>query len=406
MNISSSFVIKLAVYFCLLFFALSMIFQVVGKVSNEYETVEAVYTTQYDSLDVKAFVIRDETLLFNNGGSTVVHEVSNAEKVTSDSVVAVSFNDAQSADNYNELAYLRKLLDGYEKIAKHIELANVDSDKLAGQIDSIYDSIMELNYSERYSEIADLKLDFIVDVSRRQISIGDPVDCSEKISSLSSKISALSAASTPNGSVTAGVDGYYVNSTDGYEDILRTADVEGLTIADVKRAFKSEPANPQTNCIGKIVDDFYWYLAVVISSDDSPKISEGRNMKLVLGGADGITITAQVCSVTNEGKEALVVFRCNEMNEKTLSLRMTDAKIVLNEYSGILVPSKTLRVADGEKYVFVRRGNIVTKRYVNVIYTADDYVIDGGATADSPAKKDADYVKNHDAIIVNGKGLK
>lgn len=406
MNISSSFVVKLVAYFCLLFFALSMIFRVVTKVSDEYETVEAVYTTQYESLDAKAFVIRDETLLFNSGGSTVVHEVKNAEKVTSNSVVAVSFNEAQSADDYNELTYLRRLLGGYEKIAKHIELANVDSDKLALQIDSVYDSIMEMNYEERYSEIADLKLDFIVDVSRRQISIGNPVDCSEKISSLNSEIAALTASSAPSGSILAGSDGYYVNSTDGYEDILRTADVEGLTIADVKRAFNSEPANPQTNCIGKIVDDFYWYLAVIISSDDSPKMTVGRNMKLVIGGDDTVTITAQVCSVTNDGDEALVVFRCNEMNEKTLSLRMTDVKIVLKEYSGILVPSKTLRVADGEKYVFVRRGNIVTKRYVNVIYTGDEYVIDGGVTEDSPAKKDAEYVKNHDEIIVNGKGLK
>ncbi|MBR3438258.1 MAG: hypothetical protein IKH13_01990, partial [Clostridia bacterium] len=178
----------IAVSFLVVFF---FIFRLVNIISNEYETVSAEETSVYDTMDTKGYLIRDEIMLYNSGGGTVVSTASNADKVNANSPVAVTFSNSNAANAYTQLSYLKDVLESYRLISEQTEFTNVDMAVLGNQIDTDYKKIISSVYEGDYSEIGDMKLNLLVDVSRRQVSLGTKIDCENKINTIESKISSL-----------------------------------------------------------------------------------------------------------------------------------------------------------------------------------------------------------------------
>ena len=68
----------------------------------------------------------------------------------------------------------------------------------------------------------------------------------------------------------------------------------------------------------------------------------------------------------------------------------------VQNYEGIKVPRKAIRFnKDGEKGVYIKLGENIIFRKIDVIFEGDDYVI-------SAANPDSDYLMLYDDIIVEG----
>ena len=107
------------------------------------------------------------------------------------------------------------------------------------------------------------------------------------------------------------------------------------------------------------------------------------------------------------------------MNEDLSDLRIVSGKIVLEEHTGLKVSRDAIRVNEnGEEGVFVRRGELITFRRINVIYSEDSFVIASPPTVTADDNKEGneekkikkeELIKNHiklyDEIIVSGKDL-
>lgn len=391
-------VIGAAVLVALFFFS-----KIGDIVSNEYETVSAEMATVYDTVDVKAYILRDETVITNSHGGTVVTTAKNGEKVKASSTIAATFGSSKSAENYTRLSYLRDLLDGYKTIDSQQEYANVDVDSLGDAIDSEFDDILTAIYEGNYSDMSDMKLEYLVDVSRRRISFSEKVDVTQKIQELENEIASLETTCVPANKVIAGVEGYYVSDTDGFENTLPVTKLNGLTSKDIEKALKASPGKEPANCIGKVVGGFYWYLACVIDKEAmNDIIGNGKIYQVFINGSAN-TVRAQIHSVTKEDEDRYVlVLRCNAMNEECLALRTVNAKIVIDEYTGLKVPKSAVRVIDGNRCVYARVGNVTKQRYINVVFSSDEYVI--AAENEEKTPKGYTHLRNHDEVIVNGKG--
>ena len=110
---------------------------------------------------------------------------------------------------------------------------------------------------------------------------------------------------------------------------------------------------------------------------------------------------------TIDSEKSLIIFRCNLMNEHLAQLRMVDGKIVINEYTGLKVDRDAIRVDDnGKSGVFIRRGNIVNFRSLNIIYSEDSFVIASKPSESSDIELDYPHLKLYDEVIISGKELK
>lgn len=331
-----------------------------GLASHAYSTQTAYNQTVMETVDAEMFVIRDETILTTDNSGVTVQLAENGERVSRGSSIAAVFSNEASAKNYMEAESLKAKLEVYKSINSQLKLANIDMDKLMNEIDAEYMNVVNAAYDNDFSALEESKLVFCEKMSRRQISLGKTVDCTEQIASLTSRIDALESSATASSVITAESSGYYVGSPDGYENILTTEDIENLTTDMLSKALEAEKKDVPENSIGKVINGYNWYIATVIDTGKATGFSKGKTVKLVLGKSDDKTVKTTVYSTEAvKDNKTLVVFRCNMMNDELASLRKIDGKVVINEYTGLKVSRDAVRFdSDGGAGVYIRRAKI------------------------------------------------
>ncbi len=386
----------------ILFFAA----EIYSLTTKAYGTQIAYEQTVLETVDAEMYVIRDEIVLDTSVTGVIVPLAKNSERVSKGSTIAAAFPSEASAENYVKLQALSKKLDAYQKIDSQLKLANIDIDKLTDEIDSDFESMLNAAYNNDFSSLEEDKLSFSEKLSRRQISFGNDVDCTGKIAEIQSEISALKSAGTPSEIITADESGYYVSKLDGYENVLTCKDIDSLTPEILKKALDAKGNEKSESSIGKIIDGYNWYVAAVIDSSAADDFSKGKSVRLMLDESMGNPVKTVVHTVKKFDSQLLVIFRCNLMNEDLTELRKVNGKIILNEYTGLKVSRDAVRLDEnGNSGAYVRIGNIVYFRSLNIVYSEDSFVIAVKPSADSGVKLDHTHLKLYDEIIISGKEL-
>ena len=69
------------------------------------------------------------------------------------------------------------------------------------------------------------------------------------------------------------------------------------------------------------------------------------------------------------------------------------------EYTGFKISNTSIRTVDGEKGVYIVRGNLMGFRKIHVLYSTDAFSI-----VDNP-KDSSDYIKLYDNVVTEGVDL-
>lgn len=382
-------------------FFIAELFTLTGR---SYSTRTVYEETVVETVDAHMYIIRDEVLLNSDSSGVTVQIADNAEKVSRGSPIAAVFSSEETAENYIELQQLNQKLAVYTKINNQLKLANIDLEKLNSEINSDFSSILNGVYDNDFSEISELKLSLAEKLSRKQISLGETVDCSAEIAEISNQISALNSSSTPVSIISSETSGYYVGRADGFENILTVADIDELTPEMLQKAFDSEKSDISSNSIGKIISGYNWYAATVLDAANTVGFKKGKTVKLILGDSPSDSVKTKVYSVQAiDDQKTLVVFSCNIVNDELVSLRKVNGKVIINEYTGLKIPKEAIRFdGEGNTGVFIRRANIVNFRSLNVLYTDEDFVV--AADSDS-VELPYTHLKLYDEVIISGKDL-
>ena len=176
----------------------------------------------------------------------------------------------------------------------------------------------------------------------------------------------------------------------------------------LNEAMESDKKESTAGAIGKLIDGYNWYIATVVDSSQAVAFTQNKNVRLILGDTDDDAVSTYLHSVkVVEGNKALVVFRCNIMNKEVAALRKVEGKIVISEFTGLKVNRDAIRLDEkGNEGVYVRRGNIVNFRSLNIIYSEDAFVIASAPLPDSGKELEHTHLKLYDEIIISGKELK
>ncbi len=383
-------------------FFIAELFTIAGR---SYTTKTVYEDTVLETVDARMFVIRDEVLLTNQASGVTVQLADNGERVSKGSEIAAVFPSVEVANNYLQINSLKEKLEVYKKIDNQLKLANIDLSKLNSEIDSEFLSILDSVYDNEYVGVNESKLTFSEKLSSKQISIGETVDCSAKIAQLNDSISALSSVSAPNSIVTAEESGFYVGRADGFENIITVKDIDNLTAEMLEHALAAESNEIPDNSIGKIIYGYNWYVATVLDAANTVGFKQGKAVKLLLGESGTDSVKTKVHSVKAiDDRKTLVIFSCNLMNDELASVRKVDGKVIINEYSGLKVPKEALRFDEnGNPGVYIRRADIVNFRSLNIVYTAESFVV---AADSDDIELDYKHLKLYDEIIISGKDLK
>ncbi len=375
-----------------------------GLTAQSFTTETAYVHTVLETVDAQMFVIRDETILTSSGTGVTVQLAENGERVSRGSSIVAVFESEDNATNYVEASNLRKKLDVYNSINGQLEFDNVDMDKLASEIDNEFMAVIDAVYNNDFAAVEDSRLVLNEKISRRQVSLGQTVDCQAKITELTSQVTALESTSKVSSVISAESSGYFVGEADGYENVLTVADLENLSPDMLTKALNAKQSAIPANTVGKIINGYNWYVATVIDTGKVVGFEKGKEIKLIFGETEDRAFKTKVYSVKAvEGNKSLVVFQCSLMNDELASLRKISGKVVINEHTGLKISKDALRFdADGNAGVYVRRANIVNFRSVNTVYTDDKYIV---AVNKEGLDLEYPHLKLYDEVIISGKDL-
>ncbi|HPU66986.1 MAG TPA: HlyD family efflux transporter periplasmic adaptor subunit [Clostridiales bacterium] len=400
-NFINSSVFKLAgigaAALILIIYAAAQIYKIY---SVPIKTTTALTKTVYKSAVVDIFVIRDEKYIVYDANGSVVPLVKDGTRVTGGDNVAAIFSNDADAKSFIEERQIKNEIAYYEALSKSD--INFQSD-LTQLNSNIKQSVLNYITAAESGKLSDLKaqIDRVREtITARQRATGEQVDYSQKLSELKSRLSALSSSRHDTKFVSATGPGYYVSTADGYENAVPFEKALELSCEEIEELIKKEPEQVPSNVRGKLISGYDFYIAAVLKAELAADLKVGSTVSINFPSSSVGEIKVKVAKIseTKDGKTP-VIFTSRQMSEELSQLRIERAEIRLEKHEGYAVPNSAIRIVDGEKGVYILRGNLVTFRKINITYSDDDISI--ATTPENPEG----HLRLYDEIIVEGKNL-
>lgn len=376
------------------------VYQLILMNATPYKTETALEQEVQNTVKTTAFVVRDERYITaENASGTVVSVAEDGKRVASGDTVAVVFQNESSAASYARMNELQKEIDFYQRLKNRVGVGTNAPSAYNNLIDNACIDYITSSREEIGSSFEEAMADVRDSVTAKQLAVGKALSVDEKIAALETELAGLKSRPIGYSTVLSPNPGYYIGAVDGYENAISYKDSLNLNAEKINSLLAQPKATPSGNVMGKLVDAFSWYLLCNIDYSSSGNIEVGKTVTVNLPNTAVGTIQCTVDFKGNkEGDVVPLALRCNTMNRDVANLRIEDIEIITDEYTGIRINNDAIRERDGEKGVFVLRGNIVQFRKINILYSNEEYSI-------IEKSEDSLYVRQYDTIINEGVDL-
>ena len=175
--------------------------------------------------------------------------------------------------------------------------------------------------------------------------------------------------------VRSGVVSYRV---DGLEETLTTSSLASLNknmLENLK--LKTGQIVPTSNESGKIVDNFYCYIACVLKNEniEAANVKVGSNLKIRLSNSKEVTANVEYISGEDNG-ESLVILKIEKYVEELINYRKISLDIIWWSESGLKVPNEAIKYeTDNLAYVVRKRVGYTDNIYIKILKQSDKYSI-------------------------------
>ena len=364
---------------------------------------ETVYShSVYKTVESEGLVIRRETPVAGRvDDGYVYYSVSNGERVAKDGKIADVYNNEADALATQQLLQLDEQIAALETIDAQGIANRVNLDVINQQVSSKINSLSAAMHASRVEGLTDTHTQLLELLNKQQITTGKVESFADRLAALRDERSKLASSHKgAKNAIASPVAGYFVSQVDGYESLLSYDDVTKLQVGDIQNHLTNKPTVNANEYLGKVVGDYEWYLACVVSEADAVRMQIGTELTVLLPFATDETIEVEVVAANaDKNGSVAVIFKSSQMSEALSSLRHESVQIQIEQYTGLRIPKSALVFNDkNETGVFVRSGNTAAFRKVEIIYSGADYSI-------CAETQDGTGLKLYDDIIVEGKGL-
>lgn len=381
--------------------------------NQESVTESAIMTEASSSTTLRGVFIRDEQIITYGGGGVISYGVPDGGRLGKGSIIAEIYSSDDQIKIKREISDLEKELTLLSKMQNPGTIESVQPANLSSDIEKSYRNLVYNSDNGSFNEIENDRDDFLVLLSTYQIVTNESIDLLTRTNDINNRISELTAASAaPNEVITSDRSAYFVSYCDGYEETLTKDCIDSLTIEQLNET--DNKREKFDNVIGKLVDGYSWYIAGVV--DNSKKIYNlGDQIKLKFEySAD--TFDAEIVQLKDDGdpSQTIIVASCEQFTYDLVQHRCANVELIEGTYKGLKVPREAIRfvpieekevdeetgitttVTKNYKGVYVREGEQVSFRKIDVIYEGTDFVLS------DVHKDDSSYLALYDDIMLEG----
>ena len=317
---------------------------------------------------VQAVIIRDEAVTSSESTARVEFVAKEGTVVSAEEEVAYVYSAGYTEKELKKLEQIRSNIQTYHKTL----LSNILDAQLE-RLDSIVDS-KAIEFRNMVSDKSNGNLLGVIRqletsmVSRQEYMRQNKREDTKLTKLYSEENSQLNSISTWRNVMKANESGILSFYMDGYENLVNSDTVDGITIEFVKMILNGETLerNSRKSDIYKIVQQTNWHVAVIDKSDWNPFV--GQQYEFQLDGVPDISYSAVVKSVQKYGDEVCAVLSVNEPIGPLLYHRSGNATLSIN-LNGLSVPKEAVVNENGQSGVWAYDG---MNRYfvaVNVLLT-------------------------------------
>lgn len=365
-----------------------------------YKTEVAFKKDIQSTINTKAFIIRDEEYITASAtGGTPVSVAEDGKRVASGDAVAVVFPTPESAASYVRSNELKKEIDYCKQLQNRVGVGTNAPSSYNDLIDKTCLDFIKASKDGIGADYHSKLVDFRDAVTARKLAVGEKISVEERLKQLQGEYDALQASASTYSVIESPNSGYYIGSVDGYEKLLAYDDAKKPTCEQIDSLINSSKQSVPENVMGKLVDEFNWYILCNIPYNSSGGIVKGDTLYVNISNT---SVSKIGCTVeykgVKEGENVPVVLKCNVMNRNVANLRIEDIEIITDEYEGIKISNKAIREENGEKGVYVAKGNIVQFKKIKIVESNEDNSI-------VEIVDDSSYLRQYDEIITEGVDL-
>lgn len=393
----NSVMMRILIFLLSVFVLITVFSQIYLRFDDQYKTVTAHTYSSAEKAVFRGVFIRDEIPVPYSGRGVISYKSPDGSKFAKNSVIAEVYNNENEIAVNQQIKELTAERDLLLEVQNPGTVALAEPDFLSKQIDEKYRTITSLIAKKRYDEVEEERNELLKLMCILQLAVENETDYNERINDLETKISALQARqTTPFESVSVTDPGYFVSYTDGYESELTPDRMDILTAEDINRIISDTAEHKSDGYIGKMIDGYKWYMAGVIDNSEG-SFTEGGNVTLKLSSS-AVPFNAVIEKINsgNDPKKTVVIVSCESLTYDVVQHRTERVEMVLNDFYGLKVPAEAIRFnRENERGVYVKLGQKITFKKIDVIFTGDDYVL-------SRITQDNSYLAVYEDIIVEG----
>lgn len=328
-------------------------------------------TLSYEESTV-GYIIREEYVLrgeeYKNG---MVQIKSEGEKVAKGEAVFRYYSNGEE-ELTQKINELDKQINEALKNNESTMLTTTDISNLDKQIEKKINELYKQNDIEKISEY---KKEIEKYMTKKSQIAGEQSIAGSYIKQLIDEKNEINERVSQNAvnivSTESGVVSYRV---DGLENILTIGDFSYLN-SDLLNGFEINVGAiiPQSNEEGKVINNFYSYIACSIKTENAMEAKEGDIVKLRF--SDSKEVKAQIVKINEEDKNRIIVFKINEDIEQLIEYRKISFDIIWWEYSGWKVSNSALIEKDDFTYIQRKKANYIEEILVKVLRQNETYSI-------------------------------
>ena len=321
--------------------------------------------------EAEGYIIRDEKLFqgenYKNGISQIKTEGQRVAK--GDPIFRYYSN--------NEQNLVKKISELDSQIQEAMEEGNnIYSSDIAVLEKQIEDNIQLIANTNNMSEITEYKKNINSALTKKAKLVGDLSPSGSYIKKLiSQRTKYEEKLNSGSEHIKATVSGTVSYKIDGLEEILTPDSLENLTEDYLKSLnLKTGEIVPTSEEKGKIVNNFYCYLATVISSEEANNAQINDNVKLKLSTGDEVKASVEYISEQDNGKR-LIVFKTTKCVDKLIDYRKISFDIIWWSADGLKVPNTSILKEEDKTYIIRKRVGYSDKIPVKVLKESKNYSI-------------------------------
>lgn len=372
--------------------------QLLAVMNRGYKTETAIQYSMTDSITMDGFLDFDQITV--EGDGLLGYLVKSGERVSAGTALAEKYDSIEQAQCREQLQKVEDQIALLEKSQSNA----ADVDILLNQMQSNLIQVLEDLDRKDYSGLEESGGEYLLSANKFQYTTGKVRDFSQPLSQLQSAKQELESQLGSPEAIYASTSGYFVDAPHALTLDLDRESLQNTTPAQMKEYLSQDHTSPLSGAAGKIVTSYQWYFYGVCTLEESGKFSDTEEVTLSFPGWAEQKLPAQVVEVIpdEEAGVAKVVLSCEYMNAEIPALAQQSAQVDFASYEGIRIPAEALHIVDGNKGVYVKYGNIVYFRKIQILYQDEDFILvpEGGKVGSD------NEVRLYDEIITEGSGLK